>query len=259
MGSEMCIRDRALADADADVCYHLAWAGVSTDIKNDIGMQMQNLSWLINVMTACRESGCRKIIIPGSASEYAYCGEMITGKNTYSPGDAYAAVKAAGQVLAQWYADNKELDLNWLLIGSVYGPGRNDNNILTYTIKALLNNEKTKFSKLEQMWDYIYIDDLIDALYLVGNYGKPGAVYPVGSGIAIPLREYIEKIKNIIDPEAQLGIGLLPYKDGCKPDNSVLDISALCNDTGFAPKVPFEMGIQKTIQYFKKMENNNGT
>lgn len=85
--------------------------------------------------------------------------------------------------------------MNWLLIGSVYGPGRNDNNILTYTIKALLNNEKTKFSKLEQMWDYIYIDDLIDALYLVGNYGKPGAVYPVGSGIAIPLREYIEKIK----------------------------------------------------------------
>ena len=81
----------------------------------------------------------------------------------------------------------------------------------------------------------------------------------MGSGIAIPLSEYIEKIKNIIDPEAQLGIGLLPYKDGCKPDNSVLDISALCNDTGFAPKVPFETGIQKTIQYFKKLENNNGT
>jgi len=238
----------------ADVCYHLAWAGVSTDVKNDVEMQMSNLPFLINVLSACEKAGCKRVVIPGSSSEFAYCGETVTGGNLPAPGDAYAACKAAAQVLAQWYAGQKGLALNWLLIGSIYGPGRNDSNLLTYAIKALLRHEPTAFSKLEQLWDYIYIDDLVDAMYLVGEYGKPGVTYPVGSGKARPLSAYIEKVHALIAPEDTLGIGKLPYKNGSKPDNSVLDISTLQADTGFVPQVSFEAGIQKTIAYFKEME-----
>lgn len=237
-----------------DACYHLAWAGVSTDMKNDLETQMRNLPYLIHVLTACMEAGCRHVVVPGSASEFAYCGQTVTGENIPAPGDAYAATKAAGQILAQWYAKQYGLELNWLLIGSIYGPGRNDSNILTYTIKALLHKEETAFSKLEQMWDYIYVDDLTEALYLVGEYGRPGVVYPIGSGKAYPLAKYIEQARMLIDPSAPLGVGKLPYKKGSKPDNSILDIAKFQADTGFAPRVSFEEGLLRTIEYFKGLE-----
>lgn len=240
--------------AKPDVFYHLAWAGVSTDVKNEVGMQLSNIPMAMTVLEACAEAGCGHVIIPGSASEYAYCGQTIDGGNMPAPGDAYAASKAAAQVLCQWYARQYGLNLNWLLIGSIYGPGRNDSNILTYTIKALLRGEEPKYSKLEQMWDYIYIDDLIEALYLLGLYGKPDGVYPLGSGQARPLAEYIRQIQAEIAPDAPLGIGALPYKFGSKPDNSVLDITRLKEDTGFVPQVPFEEGIERTICYFREME-----
>lgn len=240
--------------AKPDVFYHLAWAGVSTDVKNEVGMQMSNIPLAMTVLESCAEAGCGHVIIPGSASEYAYCGQTIDGQNTPAPGDAYAASKAATQVLCQWYAKQLGLNLNWLLIGSIYGPGRNDSNILTYTIKALLRGEEPKYSKLEQMWDYIYIDDLIEALYLLGLHGKPDGVYPLGSGQARPLAEYIRQIQAEIAPNAPLGIGALPYKFGSKPDNSVLDIHRLKEDTGFTPQVSFEEGIGRTIRYFREME-----
>ena len=240
--------------ARPDVFYHLAWAGVSTDVKNEVGMQLSNIPLAMTVLEACGESSCSHVVIPGSASEYAYCGRAIDGRNAPAPGDAYAASKAAAQVLCQWYARQHGLNLNWLLIGSIYGPGRNDSNILTYTIQALLRGEQTEYSKLEQMWDYIYIDDLIEALYLVGLHGKPDGVYPIGSGQARPLAEYIRQVQAAIAPEAPLGIGALPYKLGSKPDNSVLDIQRLQEDTGFTPQVTFEVGIEKTIAYFREME-----
>ena len=122
--------------ARPDVFYHLAWAGVSTDVKNEVGTQLSNIPLALTALEASVESGCGHVVIPGSASEYAYCGQTIDGRNTPAPGDAYAASKAAAQVLCQWYARQHGLHLNWLLIGSIYGPGRNDSNILTYTIKA---------------------------------------------------------------------------------------------------------------------------
>lgn len=128
--------------AKPDVFYHLAWAGVSTDVKNEVGMQLSNIPLAMTVLEACAEAGCGHVIIPGSASEYAYCGQTIDGGNTPAPGDAYAASKAAAQVLCQWYARQYGLNFNWLLIGSIYGPGRNDSNILTYTIKALLRGRR---------------------------------------------------------------------------------------------------------------------
>ena len=244
----------AFQNTGADTCYHLAWSGVSTDVKNDVCRQISNISFTMTVLEACARADCKHIIIPGSASEYAYCGQVIDGKNCMAPGDAYAASKAATQVLSQWYAAQLGLHLNWLLIGSIYGPGRNDSNILTYTIKSLLQGETPKYTKLEQMWDYIYIDDLVNAVYCVGLKGKPNTVYPVGSGDAKPLVEYIIQIQKHISPNATLGIGSIPYKGGNKPDNSVLDISALCDDTGFTPSVSFEEGIQKTIQYFRELK-----
>jgi len=234
-----------------DVLYNFAWHGVTAELKNDFDAQLTNISMYINVLKAAKNR-CGKVIIPGSASEYAYCGETIDGTNSPAPGDAYASVKSALQTICREYAEKESIPLCWLLIGSVYGPGRMDNNLITYAIQSFINREETAFTPLEQMWDYIYVDDLLQALYLVGENGKAGTVYPVGRGEARHLFEYVNIIRDIVAPGITVGIGRLPYKNGKYPDNSVLDISKLKEDTGFSPKVSFEEGILKTVEFIKQ-------
>lgn len=72
------------------------------------------------------------------------------------------------------YCAFQGLDLIWPLITSIYGTGRDDNNLLSYVIKSFLKGEKPSTTKLEQRWDYLHVEDLMRALYLLGLKGKGG-------------------------------------------------------------------------------------
>lgn len=233
-----------------DTIYHMAWAGVSTTLKNEAETQAKNILYGLSVLEFAKRHGINRIIVPGSASEYA-CGQgIINGKNDSAPSDLYSASKVATRFLCQTYARQHDMELIWTAITSIYGPGRNDNNLITYAIRTLLKGEKPSFTGLEQQWDYLYIDDLIDALIAIGHKGKGGIIYPIGSGEHRQMNEYVKIIRDAINPSLPLGIGDLPYKNKTI-DNQILDITSLKEDTGFVPKYSFEKGIKKTIDYFK--------
>ena len=233
-----------------DTIYHMAWAGVSTTLKNEAETQAKNILYGLSVLEFAQRHGISRVIVPGSASEYA-CGQgIINGRNESAPSDLYSASKVATRFLCQTYAKQHGIELIWTAITSIYGPGRNDNNLITYSIKSLLNGDKPSFTGLEQQWDYLYIDDLIDALVAIGHKGKGGKIYPIGSGEHRQMNEYVKIIRDAINPSLPLGIGDLPYKNKTI-DNQILDISSLRKDTGFQPQYTFEQGIKKTIDYFK--------
>lgn len=242
---------KELTGIKIDVIYHLAWCGVSTEHKNDFSVQSPNIELAMRGIDLAVALNCSKIIYTGSVSEYAYCKDPVTGDNRPSPGDMYAACKVAAHFITELYAKQKGIGFIWLLIASTYGPGRNDNNIITYTIKKLLNREIPSFTKLEQMWDYIYIEDLLNALHLVGLKGVPFTTYAIGSGKARQLKEYIIAIRDIIDPCLLLGIGDLPYKTSII-DNSVVNTSLIKQHTGFTAKYSFEEAIISVIDYYKR-------
>ena len=104
------------------------------------------------------------------------------------------------------------------------------------------------------MWDYLYVDDLIKSLYLVGVHGARGKVYVTGSGDPRRMADFVQVIHNAIDPSLPVGIGDLPYKTK-QIDNSVVDITELQKDTGYEPQYTFEEGISKTIDYFMQKKN----
>lgn len=236
----------------ATMLYHLAWAGVSTTFKNEAITQAQNILYGIKILEFADTNEIRRVIVPGSASEYA-CGKgIIDGHNIPAPSDLYSAAKVATRYVCQTYARQHNIQFLWATITSIYGPGRNDNNLITYAIKTLLQGEKPSFTGLEQQWDYLYIDDLMSALQAIGEKGIDGKIYPVGSGEHKQMAEYVKILRDKIDPSLPLGIGDLPYKNKTI-DNQVLDISALKADTGFAPRYTFEQGIDLTINYFKHL------
>jgi len=238
----------------ADVLFHLAWDGVQADLRDDYHLQLQNLGASLNVLEFACQKKVKKVIMQGTISEYIGSGEPVTGQNWPSPIEAYGAAKHAAFVLCKTFAEQMGLHFIWVTATSLYGPGRDDNNILSYAIKTYLKGEKPSFTHLEQMWDYLYIDDFLTALYLIGLYGQAGKNYPVASGEARSLKEYITAIRDIIDPTLPLGVGEKPYKSS-KAEHAVFVIEELVKDTGFRPEYSFENGITKMIEYFKTVIN----
>ena len=245
-----CLYDHELLK-DIDFLYHMAWAGVNANFRNDAEVQAQNIIYGLKVMEFAEHQGIKRVLVPGSAAEVSCGNGLITGNETAAPSDLYSASKVATRYLCQTYAQKNKIDLIWTLITSIYGPGRDDNNLISYAIKTLLKGGKPSFTGLEQEWDYLYIDDLIQALIALGKKGIGGIVYPIGSGEHQKMKDYVTTIRDLINPSLPLGIGDLPYKNPNKIDNQVLDISELIHDTGFTPAIKFKTGIKKVISYFQ--------
>lgn len=241
---------------DVDTLYNFAWSGVNSQARNEAEVQVQNIMYGLKVMEFADYNRIKRVIVPGSAAEVG-CGEgIITGNEKPAPSDMYSSSKVASRYICKTYAQQHDIELIWTLITSIYGPGRNDNNLISYVIHSLLKGEIPYTTCLEQEWDYLYVDDLINALILLGVKGKSGKVYPVGSGEHKQMREYVETIRDLIDPSLPLGIGALPYKNANKIDNQVMDISQLRLDTGYEPRVSFEEGIKVTINALKNKYQN---
>ena len=233
-----------------DTIYNMAWIGVNAKDRNNAPLQLSNVKCNLEVADYAKRNGISKLIVPGSAAQYACSGKVIDGTGAPAPSDLYSAAKVATYYYLCTYCTLNGIELIWPLVTSIYGTGRDDNNLLSYVIKSFLKGEKPSTTKLEQKWDYLHVEDLMVALYLLGKNGRGGKMYPVGSGESKTLREYVEIIRDAIDPSLPIGIGEVPYKNS-KIDNQVLDISSLNNDTGFVAHYSFKKGINDVIEFFK--------
>jgi nucleoside-diphosphate-sugar epimerase len=138
----------------------------------------------------------------------------------------------------------------WVRVLSTYGSGDNRNTLVSVVIQKLMNKECPALTAGEQVWDYLYAGDAAEAFYRIAISGHNGAVYVLGSGKTKFLREFMEIIRDEIDPDLPLGIGKIPYyKDQAM--HLEADISALTRDTGWRPAVDFKEGIQAILAEYK--------
>jgi len=237
-------------DNGSDVFYNLGWGGVAPEQKNDLEIQFANIRSSVDAVRFASKIGCARFVGIGTASEYVYCDGLISSKEPPSPADFYGAAKVSARYMSKQLADMLGIGFIWTILPSTFGPRRNDNNIVTYTIRTLLDGGCPSYTKLEQMWDFLYIEDVVNALFLIGKKGVDGKFYGIGSGVHRPLREYIESIRDAVNPDLPLGVGDRPYPQGTVP-SSCIDANVLVADTGFTPTFTFEEGIEKTIHYFK--------
>ena len=236
-----------------DTIYNMAWIGVNAKDRNNEELQLSNVQCNVEGVQFAKRNGIKRLVVPGSAAQYACSGRIIDGTGSPAPSDLYSAAKVATYYYCNTLCNLYGIELIWPLVTSIYGTGRDDNNLLSYVIKSFLKGEKPSTTKLEQRWDYLHVLDLIEALYLLGEKGIGGKIYPVGSGESKSLKEYVEIIRDLINSELPIGIGDLPYKTS-RIDNQVLDINVLKEDTGFIPQYTFCEGIQEVINFFKTQQ-----
>ncbi|SCY10473.1 Nucleoside-diphosphate-sugar epimerase [Lachnospiraceae bacterium XBB2008] len=232
-----------------DVFYHLAWAAPSHSGRMDISPQIDNIRFTVDAVELAAAYGCRRFIGAGSQAEYGRSDAPLRGDTPTNPEIPYGAAKLCAGNLSRIRCEQLGIDHIWTRILSAYGPGDCDYMLIPSLITKLRNGERFPATPGEQRWDYIYSADLADALYAIGERGVSGKVYPIGTGSSRPLKDYMNAVRDAIDPKTEIGYGEVPYSV-----NQIMrleaDISELTADTGFVPHTSFEDGIRKTIQWF---------
>lgn len=233
--------------------FHFAWSGVSPESRKSFEEQKLNIELTLNAIKLAEITKTKKFIFPGSTMEYSYSKQVINEMTVPSPQNAYGATKIACRFFCEVMCKDSKIDFIYVVISGIYSEKRMDSNVIYYTISSLLKNEKPKLTKLEQLWDYVHIDDVTSAFELIVKYGKDGRFYTIGHGDNWPLYNYIYKIRDIINPSLELGIGEVEYSDNRIP-MSCVDLSSLTEDTGFVPKISFDEGIRRVIAKIKERE-----
>lgn len=233
-----------------DVFYHLGWEGVTSDNKNNIDMQLRNIETSVSILRLSKAINCKKTIAAGTVAEYVFEESVIDFNNKQTPNDLYGAAKVAVHYLLEAIGNIIEQELVWVVLPSTFGEGRREDNILTYTIVKLLKGEKPVYGDLKQIWDFLYVEEVARALYLLGEMKLNSNIYGIGSGVYKPLKDYIEATRDLIDPNLALGIGE-KAADKSRVVSACVNIDQLTRDTGFVPQISFEEGIKKTIDFYR--------
>ena len=236
-----------------DTFYHIAWGNTGEARNKSTELQSRNIFYTLQAVRAAAELGCRRFIGAGSQAEYGPMDvEKISPDSPVNPSTPYGASKLAAGHLAGMLCRELGMECIWPRIFSVYGKYEKETTMVASGLRKMLAGEPTEFTPAMQRWDYLYSRDAGRAFYLIGEKGKDGSVYCVGSGQARPLKEYIEEMAALTGA-GKPGIGAKPYPPGAVM-NLCADIGTLTGDTGFIPEYTFEQGIRETIEWIKAGE-----
>ena len=230
-----------------DIFFHMAWSGTTGASRNDEALQQQNAVYSLDAVRLAKMLGCHTFVFAGSQAEYGRVEGKLTADTPTYPENEYGKYKLQAGETTRALCESLSIKHIWARILSVYGPYDSKTSMIMSAISKLRNGEIAEFTKGEQLWDYLYSADAANALLLAAMKGKHGRIYPIGSGSVRALSEYIQILKNQIDPHAQIELGAVPYAPR-QVMYLCADISQLKQDTGFEPKTEFEDGIREILR-----------
>lgn len=203
-----CLSELQQFFGNADIFYHLAWNGSAGADREDFDIQNTNIGYTAEAIRAAAKCGCRKFVGAGSQAEYGVVHGVAKEDETVpKPFMMYGAAKAAAYQMGRVLAEQMGISFVWPRIYSVYGVGENPGTLVNYVIESLQKGEVPQLSPCENMWNFMYITDCVSALRILGETEETEGIYNVASEDTRPLREFVEEIRDIIAPGAELGFG----------------------------------------------------
>ncbi len=238
-----------IADAGAEVVFHLAWQGVTSASRHDPA-QTDNVTAGLKLFDVVRAAGCRVWVGVGSQAEYGPSEEVLTEDTPVQPVTAYGASKLKLGQLTKQLAESFEIRYVWLRLLATYGPKDDERHLLPSTIRSLLAGERPRLTAGEQRWDYLYVEDAANAIYQTAINKDAQGVFNLASGETHVIREIIERVRDLIDPSLRLQFGELPYPSD-QQMRLATNIDRLVTATGWRPEVGIEEGLKRTVDWYK--------
>jgi UDP-glucose 4-epimerase len=205
-----------------------------------------NLASTVNLLTALSKVDCQRILLIGSMEE-PQLDKLLP--SSISP---YAASKWSCSIYGRLFHSLYRLPVTILHLFMVYGPGQMDlNKLIPYVTVSLLNNEPPKLSSGTRKVDWIYIDDVVDALIACAQVeGIEGETVEVGSGSLVTVREMAENLTHAISSKAKPDFGAL--EDRAFENVRVADAEKTFRQLGWKARVPIREGLKRTVEWYKE-------
>lgn len=233
-----------------DAFYHLAWKGVNGADKANPSVQLANIQMAIDCADICKKLNVKKFLCAGTVAENATF--SLPNLEKTSGGMMYGVAKHACRLILEDYCKNIGLQFVWMQFSNIYGVGNKTGNLVSYTLGELMTGNEATFGPALQPYDFIYVDDLIEAVYRLGEKETNKAFYYIGSGSPRQLKEYLLRIGELAGYADKISIGIRP-DDGIKYSMNMFCNDDLVDAVGEYVSTDFDNGINKTIEWLKSL------
>ncbi len=200
----------------------------------------------------------KKFIQIGSSIEYGKSKSpqkesLLKKINTFS---VYGNAKLESTLFLLSIFKKKKIPLSIIRLYLVYGPNQDNNRVIPFIINNSLKGNKFNCSPGFQFRDFLYIDDLISAIYksLKSNKNN-GEVINIGSQKPIKIKKLIHKIVKLVGKGKPNFSRIKIRLD--EPLKLYPDITKAKRILNWSPKYSLEKGLIKTINYYKKNVKKN--
>ena len=256
------MKDIERLDSDFDVCIHLAWGGIGKEGRMDENIQRENINAAIKLMRVCKERGAKRFLFAGSQAEYGQTLSDIEVKygkdfdinnipkqsedSPTNPKSKYGKAKLELKSKLKILGDSLTIEYVHMRIFSVFGRGDHETSLISTCIKNFKENKDVHIGECRQSWNYIYIKDLCEAIYLLSTKDLQGEfVFNVAGENNRILMDYVKDIKRLLDSSGGI---VVEKKEAASEGLPFLNpgIEHL-KGIGFVESYGFEKGIKDCI------------
>ena len=225
---------------------HLAWY-MEPGLKLDNEVHYKWFETGAKLIDAFIRFGGRKVVVSGSCAEYDWGFKVCNEETTpLCSSNAYGKSKNLLRDYIDSLCEKDKLSYSWGRIFFTYGPGEKPQRLVPYVINSILGSKIAHCSPGQQIFDYLYIEDVARALVLLLDFDINGAIN-ISSGKPLQVKELVLKIGAIL--KGQQYIEFSPNKTETDPMYLIGDNSRLINEVNWRPKFNIEQGLKQTIQH----------
>jgi UDP-glucose 4-epimerase len=247
---------KACAGADY-VLHQAAIPSVPKSVLDPLASNQANVDGTVSVLVAARDAKVKRVIYAASSSVY---GDTPTlpkheGMNP-NPISPYAVAKLASEHYMTSFYRCYGLETVSLRYFNVFGPRQDPSSpysgvLAKFITKMLRGEPPTIFGDGEQSRDFTYIDNAVDGNLLACQAPAEqaaGQVFNVATGRRITLNETFRALQKLTGYSGEPEYG--PERGG-DIKHSLADISKAEAKLGYAPKVSFEEGLRRTVDWYR--------
>jgi len=243
-----------------DTVFHLAaLIGIPYSYISPLAYIRTNIEGTYNILEASKIKNVNQILITSTSETYGNANYVpIDEKHPLLAQSPYASSKIGADQLSLSYYLSFNLPVKIIKPFNTFGPRQSLRAIIPTIIGQFLDgNENIKLGNIKPTRDLTFVEDTVEAfLDIYKNDKLFGEVINVGSNNEISVEQIFYKISSILKIEAKIEqeeIRKRPNKS--EVNQLVCNNEKIYNYTGWKPKIDFDEGLLKTINWFKKTKH----
>jgi UDP-glucose 4-epimerase len=238
-----------------DIIVHLAAStGVPESVAEPRPDCLTNVIGTLNYLEAARHNEIKRFIFASSSAPIGECEPPIHEELAPHPVSPYGASKLAGEAYCSAYFRSFGTETIAFRFGNVYGPGSNHKNsvVAKFIRQAMLGEIIEIYGDGQQTRDFIYIDDLIEAILVASTVKEiAGQVFQIASNAETTINKLVDKLLPIL---ADYGIDEVEVEHTAPRQGDIRrnfsDTSKAKSKLGWQPQVKLGDGLKNTVQWF---------